>query len=187
MDVLDGLIVIVLAANIILGIRFGVVRRAVAFGGLFVGVGAATLVSANTSTHLASTFGWTSALWGHVVTYILFVVGGVVLFEILGAVYARLLQMLVAPLFDAATGGLAGAAVGVIQVSLSLFLGINLLNSTLPSGYAYPPSFVRTQELIMGSWLAPHFYALFPLTKFIFSAVLPGSISGYFTQLLQGS
>jgi hypothetical protein len=159
MDALDGLIIITLAINIILGVKFGVVRRAVAFAGLFLGVGAATL----------------------------FVVGAVLLFEFLGAVYARLLQMLVAPLFDAAAGGFAGAALGVIEVSLGLFLGINLLKSNLPSGYAYPPSFVRAQELIMGSWFAPHFYALFPMTKLIFSAVLPSSIGGYFTQLLQGS
>lgn len=187
MDQLDALIVLLLIVNIVLGVRLGVVRRVVAFAGLFLGVGAATLVSANTSTHLASTFGWTSALWAHVVTYSLIVVGAVILFEILGVVYARFIETLVTPIFDAAAGGLAGAALGVIEVTLFLFLGINLLNSSLPPGYAYPPSFVRAQELIIGSLFAPHFYGLFPLTKTIFSAVLPSSIGGYFTQLLQGS
>jgi hypothetical protein len=187
MDALDLLIAIVLITNIALGVRFGVVRRVVAFVGLFIGVGAATLVSANTSTHLAATFGWTSALWGHVVTYSVIVVGAVVLFEILGAVYARFIEMLVAPIFDAAVGGLAGAAVGAIEVTLALLIGIALLNSPLPSGYSYPPSFVNAQELIIGSWLAPHFYALFPVTKLVFAAVLPSSIGGYFTQLLQTS
>jgi hypothetical protein len=32
--------------------------------------------------------------------------------------------------------------------------------------------------------LAPHFYAFEPLTRTIFSLVLPSSISSYFTQLL---
>lgn len=185
MDLLDLLIVVTLITNMALGARFGVVRRLVVFVGLFLGVGAATLVSANTSTRIAATFGWTSAIWAHVVTYSLIVVGAVLLFEILGAVYARFLEALVAPIFDAALGGLAGAALGAIEVALGLFLSIGLLNSSLPAGYSYPPSFVNAEELIMGSWMAPHFYGLFPLTKLIFSAVLPSSIGGYFTQLLQ--
>jgi uncharacterized membrane protein required for colicin V production len=187
MNLLDALIPAILAVNVGLGFKWGVVRRVVAFAGVFAGVGAATLVAASASTRLAATFSWSSALWAHVVTYAVIVIGSLVLFEILGAVYARTIEFLVAPLFDAAAGGVAGAALGVIEVSLFLYLGINLLNSPLPSGYAYPPSFVKAQELIMGSWFAPHFYALFPLTKTIFSAVLPSSIGGYFFQLLQVS
>ncbi len=187
MDLLDLLIIVTLITNIALGVRFGVVRRLVAFAGLFLGVGAATLVSSNTSTHIAATFGWTSALYGHVVTYSVIVVGAVLLFEILGAVYARFLEALVAPIFDAAMGGLGGAALGTIEVALGLLISIGLLNSPLPGGYSYPPSFVKAHELIMGSWMAPHFYTLFPLTKLIFAAVLPSSIGGYFTQLLQSS
>jgi len=187
MDPLDLLIVAVLVTNIALGVRFGVVRRVVAFVGLFLGVGAATLVSVNTSSHVAQTFGLTSALWAHVVTYSLIVVGSVVLFEILGAVYSRFIEALVAPIFDAAVGGLGGAALGVVEVALGLLIAIALLNQPLPSAYAYPPSFVKAEELIMGSFMAPKFYALFPLTKVIFAAVLPTSIGGYFTQLLQSS
>ncbi len=185
MDFLDLIIVATLLVNIVLGVRFGVLRRVVAFIGLFLGVGAATLVSGNTAPHVASTFGLTSALWAHVVTYIGIVVGSVLLFEVLGAVYARFLESLVAAMFDAASGGLLGAALGVIEVALGLYIGIGLVNTALPAGYAYPPSFVHAQELIRGSWMAPHFYALFPLTKVIFAAVLPSSIGTYFTQLLQ--
>jgi hypothetical protein len=185
MNFLDLMIVATLVINIVLGVRFGVMRRLVAFAGLFLGVGAATLVSANTAVHVASTFGLTSALWAHVVTYIGIVVGSVLLFEILGMVYARFLESLVAAMFDAASGGLLGAALGVIEVSLGLYIGIGLINTALPTGYAYPPSFIRAQELIIGSFFAPHFFGLFPLTRVIFAAVLPNSIGTFFTQLLQ--
>jgi hypothetical protein len=185
MDFLDLMIVATVVVNITLGVRFGVMRRVVAAIGLFLGVGAATLVSANTSIHVASTFGLTSALWTHVVTYIGIVVGSVLLFEILGMVYSRFLESLVAAMFDAASGGVLGALLGVVEVALGLYVGIGLINTTLPAGYAYPPSFVHAQELILGSFFAPHFYGLFPLTKVIFAAVLPSSIGNYFTQLLQ--
>jgi len=82
MDFLDLIIVCIIFANIGLGWAFGLVRRVVAFAGLFAGVGAATLTSANTSTYIASTFGITSALWAHVITYTVIVTAAIILFAL---------------------------------------------------------------------------------------------------------
>ena len=184
MDSLDLIIVVILGINVLLGWAFGLVRRVVAFAGLFAGVGAATMTSANTSTYIANSFGITSALWAHVVTYAVIVTVAVVLFEVLGAVYQRYLDMLIAPAFDRLTGMLAGAVVGVMQVTIMLIVGVGVLKAQLPAGYSYPPAFLTAQDWYNGSLLAPHFYGLEPLTRTIFSFVLPGSISSYFTQLL---
>ncbi|HVS08165.1 MAG TPA: CvpA family protein [Candidatus Dormibacteraeota bacterium] len=184
MDFLDLIIVCILFLNISLGWAFGLVRRIVAFAGLFAGVGAATLTSANTSTYIATTFGITSALWAHVITYTVIVTLAIVLFEVLGAVYQRYLDAMIAPAFDRVTGLLAGAVVGAFEVTVMLIVGIGLVNAKLPGGYAYPPAFLTAQDWFNGSLLAPHFYAFEPLTRTIFSLVLPSSISSYFTQLL---
>jgi uncharacterized membrane protein required for colicin V production len=184
MDFLDLVIVIILGVNLFLGWAFGLVRRAVAFVGLFAGVGAATLTSANTSTYIGNSFGITSALWAHVVTYAVIVTLAVVLFEVLGAVYQRYLDMLIAPAFDRLTGTLAGGVLGAMQVTVMLIVGVGAVTAKLPSGYTYPPAFLTAQDWYTGSLLAPHFYGLEPLTRTIFSLVLPGSISSYFTQLL---
>jgi uncharacterized membrane protein required for colicin V production len=182
--VLDLIIILILLGNVAMGFWFGLLRRVMAFIGLFAGLGAATLTSANTSTYLMSTFGWTSVLWAHVVTYSAMVLFGVLLFEVLGAVYQRWLDALIAPLFDRVTGMLAGAVVGALEVTVILIVGIGLVNSALPSGYTYPPAFLTAQDWFRSSALAPHFYGLEPLTKTIFAMVLPGSISSYFSQLL---
>jgi uncharacterized membrane protein required for colicin V production len=184
MDFLDLIIVSILFLNVCLGWAFGLVRRIVAFAGLFAGVGAATLTSANTSTYIATTFGITSALWAHVITYTVIVTLAIVLFEVLGAVYQRYLDAMIAPAFDRITGLLAGAVVGAFEVTVMLIVGIGLVNAKLPGGYAYPPAFLTAQDWFNGSLLAPHFYAFEPLTRTIFSLVLPSSISSYFTQLL---
>lgn len=184
MDFLDLIIVCILFLNISLGWAFGLVRRIVAFAGLFAGVGAATLTSANTSTYIATTFGITSALWAHVITYTVIVTLAIILFEVLGAVYQRYLDAMIAPAFDRVTGLLAGAVVGAFEVTVMLIVGIGLVNAKLPGGYAYPPAFLTAQDWFNGSLLAPHFYAFEPLTRTIFSVVLPSSISSYFTQLL---
>src|SRR5207245_9878973 len=118
MDFLDLIIVCIIFANIGLGWAFGLVRRVVAFAGLFAGVGAATLTSANTSTYIATTFGITSALWAHVVTYTVIVTAAIILFEVLGAVYQRYLDAMIAPAFDRLTGVLAGAVVGAFEVTV---------------------------------------------------------------------
>jgi len=184
MDLLDLIIASLLLVNILLGWAFGLVRRVVAFAGLFAGVGAATLTSANTSSYIANTFGITSALWAHVVTYAIIVTFAVLLFEVLGAVYQRYLDMLIAPAFDRLTGTLAGAVVGAFEVTVMLIIGVGLVKSVLPSGYATPPAFLTAQDWFSHSLLAPHFYGLEPVTRTIFSLVLPGSVSAYFTQLI---
>ena len=184
MDFLDLIIVCILFTNVALGWAFGLVRRVVAFAGLFAGVGAATLTSANTSTYIASTFGITSALWAHVITYTVIVSFAIILFEVLGAVYQRYLDAMIAPAFDRVTGLLAGAVVGAFEVTVMLIVGVGLVNAKLPGGYAYPPAFITAQDWFSNSLLAPHFYAFEPLTRAIFSLVLPSSISSYFTQLL---
>ena len=184
MDFLDLIIVSILFLNIALGWAFGLVRRIVGFAGLFAGIGAATLTSANTSTYIAQTFGITSALWAHVVTYTVIVTFAVVLFEVLGAVYQRHLDAFIAPAFDRITGVLAGVVVGAFEVTVMLIVGIGLVNAKLPGGYAYPPAFLTAQDWFNNSLLAPHFYAFEPLTRAVFSLVLPSSISTYFTQLL---
>jgi uncharacterized membrane protein required for colicin V production len=184
MDFLDLIIVAILAGNIALGWAFGLIRRVVAFAGLFAGVGAATLTSAHTSSYISNTFGITSAIWAHVITYTLIVTFAIVLFEVLGAVYQRYLDTLIVPAFDRLTGVLTGAVVGALEVTVILIIGIGVVNARLPGGYAPPPAFLIAQDWFNGSLLAPHFYGLEPITRTIFSLVLPNSVGGYFTQLI---
>src|SRR5438045_6773301 len=108
MDFLDLIIVCIIFANIGLGWAFGLVRRVVAIAGVFAGVGAATLTSANTSTYVAGWLGAGSAIWAHVITYTAIVLFVVILFEVLGAVYQRWINQLIAPLFDRLSGMLGG-------------------------------------------------------------------------------
>ncbi len=184
MDFLDLIIVVILGVNMALGWAFGLIRRIVAFVGLFAGVGAATLTSAHTSAYIGNTFGITSAIWAHVITYTVIVSLAIILFEVLGVVYQRYLDMLIAPAFDRLTGVLTGAVVGALEVTVILIIGVGVVNAKLPGGYAPPPAFLTAQDWFNGSLLAPHFYGLEPITRTIFSLVLPNSISGYFTQLL---
>src|SRR5205814_8589562 len=87
MDFLDLIIVCIIFANIGLGWAFGLVRRVVAFAGLFAGVGAATLTSANRSTSIPTTFGITPALWAPGLNHTVVRTQPIIPLEVLGAVY----------------------------------------------------------------------------------------------------
>src|SRR5207237_5819004 len=115
----------------------GLMRLSSAFAGHVAGVLLATLTSSNTSTYISTTFGITSALWAHVVTYTVIVTAAIILFEVLGAVYQRYLDAMIAPAFDRVTGVLAGAVVGAFEVTVMLIVGVGLVNAKLPGGYAY--------------------------------------------------
>ncbi|MDQ6710733.1 MAG: CvpA family protein [Candidatus Dormibacteraeota bacterium] len=184
MNTLDLIIIVLLLGNMALGWIFGLIRRAVAFAGLFAGLGAATLTSANTSGYIANSFGITSAIWAHVITYVLVVTFAVILFEVLGAVYQRHLDALIAPAFDRLSGVLVGGVLGAFEVTVILIVGVGLVTTSLPAGYGAPPAFLTWREWFTTSALAPHFYSLEPITSAIFSMVLPTSISSYFTQLI---
>jgi uncharacterized membrane protein required for colicin V production len=184
MNVLDLIIIALILVNIVLGYMFGLIRRAIVFVGLFVGTWAATLTSVNTSNYVATTLNWQAGIWTHVVTYTGIIVLVVLLFEALGFVYARQLEALVAPVFDTVLGSLAGGILGAFEVTLILVVGVAIVTIQMPSGSTAPPALQSAAHLFAGSFLAPHFYGLEPVTRAIFAMVLPGNISTYFTQLL---
>src|SRR5256712_11282889 len=168
MDFLDLIIVIILLGNVALGWAFGLVRRIVAFAGLFAVIGAATLTSANTSAYIGTTFGITSALWAHVLTYAVIVTFAVILFEVLGAVYQRYLDMLIAPAFDRLTGTLTGAVVGAFEITVILIIGVGIVKAQLPAGYASPPAFITPPDWFNNSPPAPHLSGLWPVPPVVF-------------------
>src|SRR5438067_12572570 len=92
--------------------------------------------------------------------------------------------MLIAPAFDRLTGILSGAVLGAFEITVIVIIGVGIVKAQLPAGYASPPAFITAQDWFNNSLFAPHFYGLEPVTRVIFSLVLPSSISGYFTHLL---
>src|SRR5438552_10790988 len=144
MDFLDLIIVIIILGNVALGWAFGLVRRIVAFAGLFAGIGAATLTSANTSAYIGTTFGIASALWAHVLTYAVIVTLAILLFEVLGAVFQRYLDMLIAPAFDWFSGILTCAFAVAFEITVIIIFVVGILKAHLPSVYASPPAFITS-------------------------------------------
>jgi len=181
---LDAIIAGILVANVVAGYLSGFLRRAIVFIGLFAGVGFATAASPQLAASVMKSFGAEQALWVHLGVYLACVTGAVILFEGLGAVYSRWLNAYFSLLFDRLTGSLGGAVLGAAEVSLLLILGVSLLQTNLPNGYPYPSNFATVQQTFEDSALASRFYGLQPLTRMVFTAVLPADLRAYFTKTL---
>jgi uncharacterized membrane protein required for colicin V production len=182
---LDVVIVAVLMVNFAVGYLTGFLRRIIAFLGLFVGVGFATIASPKIAAGLIKTTTTDNALWIHAGFYLACVVVVVVLFEAMGVVYSRLLRQYTSVVLDSISGALAGLILGALQVAVLLIMGVNLLSTHLPSGYPYPSNFGEVQATFQGSVLAKHFYRLEPSAHLLLSPVLPKNLQAYFTMSFQ--
>jgi uncharacterized membrane protein required for colicin V production len=184
MNGLDVIILTLVLVNLILGYAFGLLRRVISFIGLFAGVGFATLASPGVAAAAMHSFDASQALWVHAGAYLVCIVATVALFEGMGAVYSAVLYRYSSVMLDHFTGALAGTLAGAVQVVLLLILGVNLLQSNLPTGYPYPPRYGEMRENFESSLLAGHFFTLEPVTHLVFSPVLPANLRSYFTQTL---
>ncbi len=182
MNALDIVILVLMGANLVLGYAYGFLRRALSFVGLFVGVGFATVASPRLAVTVMKSYDPSQVLWVNLGVYLACVLASLLLFEGMGAVYARLLQQYTSLLLDHFSGALAGVIVGATEVALLLVLSVNLLQANLPSGRPYPANFSQVQATFQDSALASRFYNLQPLAQLVFSPVLPGNPRAYFTQ-----
>jgi uncharacterized membrane protein required for colicin V production len=185
MNWLDIVIVALLMVNFAVGYLTGFLRRLIAFMGFFVGVGFATLASPKIAASMIKTTPADNALWIHAGFYLACVLGVVVLFEAMGVVYSRLLRQYTSVVLDGISGALAGLILGALQVAVLLIMGVNLLNTHLPSGYPYPANFATVQATFEDSALAKRFYSLQPTAHLLLSPVLPKDLQAYFTTAFQ--
>ncbi len=176
---IDLIAVLLIAVNILLGWRFGIIGRALALGGLYGGVAAATAMSAR----LLRLFGGGGAandLYATAWTFIGVVFGVVVMVEILGALYRDRVEKVISLMFDRTSGIAAGLVVGVLQAAVVVMVALAVGNaSTTGPGQHLPSQRGDTANAVHNSVLGSHIAGLDPAVKAFFGPALPQSLSGY--------
>ena len=173
----DLLLLFLIGLNAYLGWRLGLLRRAVAFVGLYVGVLAAT----NIGNGLASLFSQHS-LYGNAWMFVAVVAVVVLVFEGLGWAYEDRLKRILVFVFDRVAGGIAGAIVGIAQ-ALVLFI-VALAVGTVPATASnnVPATHGATAQDISSSTLAGQVVRLAPQARSLFGPVLPGDLSSHLVE-----
>jgi len=177
----DFILVVIVGVNCFLGWRYGLVRRAIAC----VAVYAATLAGYYVGDPLAGTLG-DANLTGNAWAFIAVFGVGVLMIEILAALYSDLIKRTITVMFDRVAGFAAGLVVGVLELGVILIV-IQAVADAPPST-ANVSSAVRTTPAIAVDHgvLTQVIVDLEPGIQRLLSPAIPSNIEGRLDQYSAG-
>ena len=175
-DLIAAALIIV---NLLLGWRFGIIGRALALGGLYGGVAAATAMG-NRLLRLFGGGGAANDLYSSAWMFIGLVFAVVAMVEILGALYRDRVEKVISLMFDRTSGIVAGLVVGVLQAAVVMMvaLAVGDASSSAP-GQKLPSERGNTASAVRNSMIGSHIAGLDPALKTFFGPALPPSLGGY--------
>ncbi len=175
----DALLVVLVIVNAVLGWRTGTLRRILSLAGLYV----AFLGAYYTGNGVAAIFR-KGDIYANAWAFVAILVVVVVLFEVLGAVFASRIKNIAVVAFDRTAAIFVGGALGFFQ-ALVLFLVALSVGAARPGpGSSVPVSRDSAANAVRGSALSSHAIGAEPLVR---DAVSPLVSSDLTTHLEDGT
>jgi Colicin V production protein len=166
----DGILILAIFVNVLLGWRCGLVRRVVGFGGSYLGALAATHVG-NPLASLVGGHDINTNAWFFVAIFL----GVTVMIELLGYLYNERIQKMIVITFDRILGCAAGAVLGFFQIGI-LYL---VATSTAALPGAAPPGSGISGYAVTHATLSQLVVKSEPFIKNVFAPVLPGDMGAH--------
>jgi uncharacterized membrane protein required for colicin V production len=176
----DALLLALVVVNGVLGWRWGLLRRIVAFAGLYVGVLAATALGNGIAGIIDA-----HSLYVHAWTFIAIFVLVVLTFEVLGHVFADRLKKLIVFIFDRVAGVVGGMIVGLAE-ALALFL-VALSVAAVPDTPTnnVPRDHAAAGNAVSNAMLAGPVTNLESVFKVVFAPALPADLAAHLSEKTQ--
>jgi uncharacterized membrane protein required for colicin V production len=176
---IDLIAVALIIVNLLLGWRFGIIGRALALGGLYGGVAAATAMG-NRLLRLFGGGGAANDLYASAWMYIGVVFAVIAMVEILGALYRDRVEKVISLMFDRTSGIVGGLVVGVLQAAIVMMVALAVGDaSSADPGQKLPSERGNTASAVRNSVIGSHIAGLDPALKTFFGPALPPSLAGY--------
>lgn len=121
--VIDVTGIFLILVNIALGIRYGLLRRVFAFGGLFGGVGLATAIG-NPVAGFFHGSGTPTALYADGWSFVAIALFTTLAVEFLGALYNDRITSIASLMFDRTAAAVAGLLVGFLEIAICCVIGL---------------------------------------------------------------
>ena len=166
----DGIVVLFLLINVLMGWRFGLVRRVLAFGGSYLGALAATHTG-NPLAALVNNHGIDTNAWFFIAVFLLVTV----MIEVLGFLYNERIQKLIVITFNQILGAVAGVLLAFFQVGI-IYL-VATATATLPG--ATPAGSGISGDAISTATLSHLIVKSEPFIKNVFAPVLPSDMASH--------
>jgi uncharacterized membrane protein required for colicin V production len=176
----DLVVVGLLLINLALGWRFGIIGRALALGGLYGGVAAATALG-NGLLRFFGGGGAANDLSNGAWTFIGITFGVVFMVEILGALYRDRVEKVISLMFDRTSGLIAGLIVGILEAGVIIMVALAVGNAQAQAQTTQqlPEHHDDTAKAVRNSWVSSHLAGLNPAMQTFFGPALPNDLSGH--------
>ena len=171
----DALLVVLIIVNAVLGWRTGTLRRLLSLVGLY----AAFLAAYYTGNGFASLFR-KGDIYANAWAFVAVAVVVVVVFEVLGKVFAARLRSITVIAFDRVAATFVGAAVGLFQ-ALVLFLVALAVGSAVPGpGNTVPASRDAAANAVRGAALSGHAVGAEPVVRAAVDPLITTDLTTHF-------
>jgi len=164
----DGILFLFILVNVLLGWRFGLVRRVVGFGGSYLGALAATHTG-NPLAALVNGHDVNTNAWFFIAIFLLVTV----MIETLGFLYNDRIQRMIVITFNQILGAAAGIFLGFFQVGIIYLVA----TSTATLSGATPPGNGISSDAISHATLSQLVVKSEPFIKNVFGPVLPSDMA----------
>ncbi len=174
--------VLLIAANILLGLRYGLLRRGIALAGVFAGVGSATL----TGNGIARFFhgsGDPDALYADAWAFIAITFFVIVLVELLGFLYDDKVRRVASLMFDRSAGIFVGAVIGMLEIGLCCLVALAVGRAEPPNVKATLPGDRNTYSAaVQASIIGGRVNGIETGLLDVFKPVLPGDLPSHLAE-----
>lgn len=174
----DFTAVALMLINIALGWRFGIIGRAIALGGLYGGVAAATALG-NGLLRFFGGGGAANDLYNSAWTFIGITFGVVFMVEILGALYRDRVEKVISLMFDRTAGMVAGVVIGILEVGVIVMVAFAVGEAQSNALQQTPRGHTDAANAVRSSVITSHIAGLNPAMQTFFGPALPNSLSGH--------
>jgi len=173
----DGILLVLIIVGAIVGWRTGTVRRVLSFAGLYVGAVAAFYIGNGVASLVDK-----GSIYANAWVFIAVVVVVVVLFEVIGHLFADRLDRLLSLAFDRVIGMVVGAAVGFFQALLLFAVALAVGNAPVLATNNVPAGHSAAADAVRSAALAGHAIGAEPALDRILSPVLSTDLTTHFVE-----
>jgi uncharacterized membrane protein required for colicin V production len=180
---IDIAAVLIIFVNAVVGWRYGVIRRMIAFAGLYAGVAAASFAG-NGIAHYLHGSGTSGDLYSAAWSFVAVLTVVVLLFEVLGALYGDRVRSISALAFDRTAGLVAGGVVGFLEIAVICLVAVSVgIVGVAPGQQNLPGDRTAVANAVHDGILGGRIYTVEPGVQQLFRPALPSDLPGHLAEL----
>jgi uncharacterized membrane protein required for colicin V production len=180
---IDIAAVVIIFFNCVVGWRYGIVGRMIAFAGLYAGV-AGTSFLGNGIAHYFHGRGTPTDLYAAGWTFVIVLLVIITLVEILGALYNDRVRAITSLAFDRSAGVIAGAVVGFLEIAVICLVALSVGQTQPgPGQQDLPSDRGKVASAVDDGLIGGRIASVEPGIKDLFKPALPTDLSGHLAEL----